>query len=616
MADLSAHEAERPASPTEPAQPQMTTGTDDSGGEYAFPQRTDPQDIINVLDSYRVEAEQARDSGPNPRTTVWRNNIDRYWGRYDMSKKASWQSQLVLPEVPLYVDRWSAAMREALDTMPEFFTVEDDAGPGRIEPLIPAITRVMKVLLARCSRTPDGHFASFSSLFEEQMKLGAIMALCASVTWEKDRVAVQSVDPREVWYDPKGRNLYRRRRYEIDKHELVTMASALDEFGLPIYDMEQVAMLGAEVDEAMRSDKERLTGSGQGTDQGRTPIIIDEWRATVVLSDGRVAADKSLMIQANERWLIRGPEKNPYQHDQDWIVFTPMITVPMSVYGRTYMEEWAPTADAFIEMTNLILDAAQTSAMKAYVAQPDMLSDPTQLQEGISPNKVFMLDEGIAVADFIKEIELGQLPQEAVLVWKELKAELQEGAKLSEVALGQMPNKTHIAAQAVSQAAQSGSAMIRSMAKTIEQRWLEPVLTLVWQTALQYMDFMGIAKEIGEDTAMMLNTRRQEFLNAKIKFRVRGISGLLDKQAKLANFIQLIQVVSANPVLLQTFMQKTNFPKLLQTVMMWLGVDPSQFEYTQTELLQQQIQQMVGGVQQTGAAPQQAPQPQPQGVMQ
>lgn len=574
------------------------------------------EDIIKILESYRVEAEQARDGGPNARTDVWKSNWDRYWGRYDFSKKASWQSQHVLPEVPQYVDRWAAAMREALDAGGDWFTAEDEGGTGISEPLIPHINRVMKVLLGRCSRTPDGHYASFSSLFEEQMKLGAIMACCASVTWQMDSgggwVRVASVDPREVWFDPKGRGLYRRRHYEIDKHELVAMASRLDEFGLPIYDLEQINQLGAEVDEKTGQNREVSTGTGQGTDQGRTPIQIDEWRATILNpTTGEVWADRALLVTANSKFLIRGPEINPYWHNQDWVVFTPMVSVPMSIYGRTYMEEWVGTDDAFMEMTNLLLDATQMSAMKAFVAQSDMLQDPSQLAEGISPNKLFLLAEGMPVADFLKEIDLGELPPEAISAWTMLKEELREGAKLSEIALGQMPNKTHIAAEGIQQSAQAGSAMIRSMAKTIEQRFLEPLLTLVWQTALQYMDFLSLANEIGEDTANMLQAQRKQFLERRIKFRVRGISGLIDRQQKLQNLLQLLGAISQNPALLTAFMQKTNLPRLLNSMVVLFGVDPKLYEHTPAELMQQQVAAQMQAVQpqaQPAAAPQGAPQ--------
>lgn len=539
---------------------------------------TDPETIIKVLDSYKVEAEQSRNSGPNPRDDIWELNWHRYWGRYDFSDKASWQSSHVLPEVPQYVDRWASAMREALDAGGEWFTAQDLALGGRSEPIIPIINRALKAILARCSRTPDGHPASFNSLFEEQMKLGAIMACSVAVTWKNGWVSVDSVDPREYWTDPKSRGLYRRRRYEIDKHRLVALASRLDEFKIPIYNLEEIEQLGAEIDEQARVRQQTSSGLDSGTDQGRQPIQIDEWIATVLEpGTGEIIADRSLMVVANGKWLIRGPEENPYDHKRDWIVFTPMISVPLAIYGRTYMEEWAETADAFIEMTNLILDAVETSTLKAFAAQPDMLKDPTQLLEGISPNMVYQLEEGIVPADFLKEIELGDLPQEAVVVWKALKEELREGAKLSEIALGQMPGKSRITAEEISQVSQSGSAMIRSMAKTIEQRFLEPVLDLVWRTALQYMDFNEIAAEIGPEAAAMLNARRAEFAQMKLGFRVRGISGLIDRQTKLSNFLAFMQTIAQSPELFAALMQRTDLPKLLNYMIVLFGVDPELF---------------------------------------
>ena len=85
----------------------------------------DDQDLVNLLASYCTEAEEARQSGPNPRDDVWRSNWDRYWGRYDMADKAPWQSRHVMPEVPQFVDRWAAAMREALASVADALARQD-----------------------------------------------------------------------------------------------------------------------------------------------------------------------------------------------------------------------------------------------------------------------------------------------------------------------------------------------------------------------------------------------------------------------------------------------------------------------------------------------------------
>lgn len=302
---------------------------------------------------------------------------------------------------------------------------------------------------------------------------------------------MNSVDPREYFGDATGRNLYRLRRYTIDKHRLLEMAQDADSDGNSLYDVEMIKQLHSDIDEDMRNERERSTGHGQGEGgpTGRKEITIDEWLCTILLPDGTVAAQNALVVVANERFVIRGPEENPFWHQRDWTVFTPMVTVPFSIYGRTYAEDWSDPADAFVELTNLIMDGIFTSTMKAYAVQPDMLKDPSQLQEGIYPNKIFEMEEGMPPADFMKDIDLGRLPSESITVWQSLKQEMREGAKLSEIALGQVPPKGDITATEVNQVQQSGSAMIRSMARTIEARFLEPILTLLFQTALQHMDF-------------------------------------------------------------------------------------------------------------------------------
>jgi hypothetical protein len=87
--------------------PQRVIGEDERG--------IDATALVRVLDFYKQQAKSARNSGSNPRDVVWEANWNRYWGRYDTSDKAEWQSKHVMPESPQFVDRWAAAMREALD---------------------------------------------------------------------------------------------------------------------------------------------------------------------------------------------------------------------------------------------------------------------------------------------------------------------------------------------------------------------------------------------------------------------------------------------------------------------------------------------------------------------
>src|SRR5690606_7939803 len=162
-------------------------------------------------------------------------------------------------------------------------------------------------------------------------------------------------------------------------------------------------------------------------------------------------------------FLIRGPEPNPFWHKRDWLSFAPAVNVPLSVYGRSYMENWSSVARTFVEMTNLIVDATHFSAPKAFATIPSMLEDPSELSEGGDPRL------------FLHAVDLGQLPHSAVTIWQSLKTELREGAAFNEIALGQTPPKGGITATEINQTQQSSHNLMSSIARSIESRFLEPL---------------------------------------------------------------------------------------------------------------------------------------------
>ena len=178
------------------------------------PSSENERKIVPILNSYLQEARDARMGGLNPRDAKWEENLDLYWNRYNFANKAAWQAAETLPEVPSFVDRFAAALKEALITGPTgFYTVDDPADAEG--DMTDAIKRMTDVWLSMCGRNQTGTCLGFPSVFEEQVKLGALMACSGVVTWKDDtkygRVAIETVDPRFVWLDPTYRNLYRNR---------------------------------------------------------------------------------------------------------------------------------------------------------------------------------------------------------------------------------------------------------------------------------------------------------------------------------------------------------------------------------------------------------------------
>ncbi len=575
----------------------------------------DKQSVLNTLTSYWNEADNNRKAGPNPRDDKWKENLDLYWGRYDFSKKAPWQAQEVMPEVPSFVDRFSAAMKEALVGVPEdFYTIKD---PTDTEgDLTPHLKQMLDVALSRCGTSPNGIPLAFPAVFEEQMKLGAIMACCAAVTWDKreDRLVISAQDPRFVWFDHTGRNMYRIRRMEKERHHLRELVTAKDSEDNPVFDLEQVSSLVGAIQMEDSTRRSELAGHASDVSSPRQIITIDEYMAEVLGTDGKpmFGGGKHLSMVANGRFLIRGPEKNPFWHGQDWIVYTPMVPTPLSVYGKAYMEDFASVAKTFNELTNLILDAVHTTAMKAFVMIPGLLLNPEQAATGIHPNKVFFLDEGVKAADFAEALDLGTLPPEAIKAWEMMKNELREAAGMNEIGLGQFAPKGRTSATEVQETKQSSSAIIRSVAQTVETRFLDPTLDLAWKTQLQFMgpnDEDLIRAAGSPEMYQAIYANRKELIKRRGTFQARGISTMMQKSQKLKAVMNILQIIASNESLMQAFMQVADFNRLLALIFELSDIDMTKLQQSQRQRLMQSVAQPLqqAGAQVEGAGPPAAP---------
>ena len=551
------------------------------------------QEIVDVLNGYKEEATDARKNGLNPRDDKWTENLDLYWNRFDFSDKADWQAKEVTPEVPTFVDRFSAAMKEALVSNPEgFYTVQDPA--DKEGDLGKGIKRMLDAWLSTCGRSQNGQPLAFPAVFEEQIKLGALMACSSVTTWKEKRVSIEAVDPRFVWLDHTFRNLYRIRRVELDRHELKSMARQTDNKGKSLFDLEQLENLAQSVSSMTdNATREEMTGGGTQISSSRQPIVLDEYLATIIGKDGKVTHENALCVVANEQFLIRGPEKNPFWHQKDWLTFAPLVTTPLSVYGRTYMEDFGSVAKTFNVLTNLILDAVYTSSLNAFVMVPQMLIDPEQANEGVSPNKVFFLEEGLRAEDFLTSIDLGNLTPDTVQVWQSIKQELREAADINEVGLGQFAPKGRTSATEITQTQQSSSALIRSIANTVETHWLDIQLDLAWKTGLQHVkaDDPVMKGVVGDEMFKALISNRRELVKRPITFQARGISSLIAKAQLLGSLMQVLQVMASNELLLREFLQQTDISKLVDLLIDLSGIDKTRLQLSEREKLIKQVAQ-------------------------
>ena len=552
----------------------------------------DVQSLINILHGYKEEAENDRKSGPGKRDDIWDANIALYWGDFSnfFKDKAEWQSKEVLPEIPMFVDRWAAAMREAINRIGEFFDVEMPKDPNGN--FVPAIKKYIEYILSKSGRNKTGHPVSFSSTFEEMLKMSAMSAgvlSCTRKTSEdskKSYTAIEIIDPRNVWLDAKGRGLYRIRNMEVDKHELLRLAKMKDKSEKDIWNVSEIELLVSHIDSDHRENAESISGSNtEASQSNRENITLDEYYCTVIDGNGDVLHENALIVVANDRFLVRGPEKNPFSHGFDWIVYSASITVPLSIYGKSYMENWAQIAVAFNEMTNLILDGVFTSTMNVFGMVSEKLKDPTQIEGGISPNMIFDFEEDTNIKEAFQSIGLGTMPPESVQVWSALKAELREGAAFNELSLGQVPPKGDITATEINASQQGSAVTTRSLARSIEENCLTPILNLAFLTDLQHLsnDDVEAKQFLGDEAFQALISRKKDFMNGSIKITVNGISALIERSEKLQKLIRTLEIIGNNDLLLKAFMEKYSIGKVMEEIVRLSGIDTMRLTPTPQE---------------------------------
>lgn len=548
-----------------------------------------PEEIIQYLDNVRAEAEQARAGGLNPRDTVWDNNIDAYWGRYDFSHKEEWQAKEVMPEVPAFVDRFAAALKEALIATRRDFYTFDIPGDDSAE-LARSLKRATDVWLGRLGTGPNGSILPFEAVFEDSVKIGALMACSGLVRWDDAtrRVVYETVDPRSVWLDHTGRGLYRLRSYEVDPHELEALATVEDEDGKPLYDPSTV---GAAVME-LAADRQRLSGAGEPL--RRRGMLVEEFYGTLVDSQGRLFMRNALVVVAEKKHVIRGPEPNPFWHGQDWVLFAPLVRVPLSPYGRSYLEDISKLAVVYTEMTNLLIDAAKAAALRIYVVVPELLANPEEdLADGLYPGKVLRAMAGVTPDGVLKDFAAGGVDPAAVQVWQLLKNELTEAAGLNEVGLGQFAPRGRTSATEVQLASANSAAIVRSVAATLELTFLAPLIDRVWKTGLQHArrDDTALRAAVGAEAWERLHRDRRGLVQAHISIEAAGLSALIQRSAQLSQLLQALQVIAASPELLAAFGQMVDPAKFLDYLLFLSNIDPKAFTRSERERMQQEIMQ-------------------------
>lgn len=555
------------------------------------PLEMEESEILQLLSSYFQEAENARETGFEARHAVWEDNLHAFWMRKGFDDKLDWQSQEVSAFVPNFVERFAAVHRQALTQNSDWAEITDRRDQtGELGRFATSLTRLA---LDFAGTNSSGQAIAFEHDFGNMVLTGALMMMMVSITFDhrNGRVVAEQVDPRQCYFDPTGRGLYRVRFWEVDKETLLRQAEIVGEDGEPLYDAEVIEELVAHHDQEVKTNREASSGEGQELSSPRTPILLKEWLVDLVdQGSGKKVREKQLIVVANDRFIIRGPEPNPWWHGKDWIVAHPILQAPLrSPAGRTYVELFRNAVSTFENVTNRILDILSTSSANAFEVNPDLLDDPESVAAGIAPNQTIMRSEDAPPGEpAIRSVEMGrQVSADLIRVWQALRGEAQEAGSQSDISLGQT-SRGETTATEVIESRQGQSSLNNSISTDIDIGFLGPVAELVYYTALQHVneDSHGIWDGLKPEHQRMLLAQRQEFRDRPIVVKARGLSRAVERQRRIRGLLGALNVIGGNPVLIEQFLKDMSVQKLIRLMLEDFGVPIEKIELSEEEQFQ------------------------------
>lgn len=561
------------------------------------------QELIDYMEASLREADTAR----RTRIEQNKNNFDNYHLRHDFSHKKKGQSREVLSKQAMAVEQTSSFFQQALVDLSDWWSVELKSS-AKSEALLKLRPHEIKALtdhmLEKTNYYNHVGNAVKSGLLGSLMitkttgcmkpspkyrtkkegkgkNLKKKLVLVEDETWQLEQYIVRQ----ENYYpDPTGAGLYEIEVMWADLWEVLERAEG-DE---SIYDKEAVEKLST----ALRDDFEEQEGRTRETGQdvhtnGKRPRVklTEFWGTVVSPKTGKKLYENVVFTVANDRFLIRKPTPNPLWHQKSPYSAVPLIEVPNSVWHRALMDAPTQHNKALIEIYNLILDSAMKAVYGITQVRTDALDDVSQIVDGIEYGTALQVNSSLPPgAKAIEQVVTGEVPNDALNIMNVIQQEFNSSALTNDLRQGVLPSRS-VKATEVVEASQTITSVFSSLAKNVEQKKIKRDLELAWQTIAQNLDLIDEEELIGifgEERGREIAALSPEDVFADTinycRFQVYGITQTLSKAQDFRKLTTLLQTVGSSEVLLEEFVRKYDFGKLLGEIMTALDIDKHKIE--------------------------------------
>lgn len=563
--------------------------------------------LLTISTNYITESKEAK------RTRMEKNkfNFDMYNLNQDFSDKITGQSQEFLPKLSMAIEQNANFLQQGLVDLGDWFSVEPEDGfeedAMKIRP-----SEIYKLLSNNLSL--DG----FVKKIGDAAKLGMLGSLLIAKVHGKMvpkykykvkktlkdakfsqkilktedkawQLAISLIRHEDFHPDPTGRNLYCAEDMYMDYHEVEAMAKGPN----AIYDLEAVKGLRAsQGSESMieQAKKARETGQNVTTSGFRNVVKLTEFWGNIINSEGELVAENVMWTIANDSVVIQEPIENPFWHGENPYVFAPLLSTPFAVWPKALADAPASLNQAINEFFNLMLDGGLMSVHGIKQIKEHYLEDPSQVEDGITAGDTLRVKANCPPGESVlSRVDTSSIPTDGFNMINMVNQEFYSGMITSDLRMG-LTNMRAVKATEVVESSNANTSMLSGMVKQIEgdagSGFITRILIKSWQTIAQHtldLDENKLKSWLSPKRAeVILGMSNEELFVETVqgcKFKVFGISALLNKQKEFTKIQAFLQTVAGSPVLMEEFLKKGySFGELLTEIMRSLDINTAKLK--------------------------------------
>jgi hypothetical protein len=580
------------------------------GEDRPLSPNSDGLSTIQAVKEFRDSARHAQ----KRRMRRNRENREAYLGIQDWSHKKKGQSREFLPKVPTAVEQFTGFVKRALTQFGAWY--EPVLAESSQSPLASHEIRQFITCFTDSLYESDIDVGSLAHVITDAIKVGSLESLAilkVHTYTSKKRVfeaapgetqvdfttgqltpgetvlrsrvknemelRVDVVRPEDYFKDPTGRGMFEIHETEQD----LSFAQRMAEQGT--YD--KAAVKEIEDDFVRAEDEKRrnvATPQQDETPSFRKRVQITEFWGTLLNPDGSIAHENCWCVIANDRYVLVRPTKNPLWHQTSPFVAFPLIRVPFSVWHKALYDDATQLNFALNELYNLMLDGGIAAVWGIKQVRVDAMSDPRQAQGGFAQGDTIAVNQTLPPgAKVLETVSEGDVPAGAMLMFEATTREFTSAALSSELKMGSLPAK-EVRATEIASLEQSQAVTLDAIISDIEIN-ITHLLGKIFLTILQFVDNVSnqrIINAIGIDgafrLAQMSKADRFAVFANDCSFKVHGLSAVLARVRDFQKMASLLQMVTANPILLQAFFKKYSGDRILNTMMRSLNINPENIE--------------------------------------